>query len=141
MKKPSPTSDTIPLSSLRSESFSHSLHLHQPTQCFTCAICRQESLGYVRYRELENQMNTLETSCPNCLIILKISELRKHSDNCLPSRREEQQQQRRPTNAEILTQQLSESQAKALQKAQEGENRSTFQCPFCPRAKYIHFLL
>jgi predicted RNA-binding Zn-ribbon protein involved in translation (DUF1610 family) len=126
LRKPS-TSDTTPISSLRNGSFSHSSHLHQPTQCFICAICRQESLGYVRYRELENQMNTLETACPNCSMIFKLSDLRKHSDTCLPNRR-----QSKPV---IHNKQLSESQAKALQKAQEGENRSTFQCPFCPRAK------
>jgi predicted RNA-binding Zn-ribbon protein involved in translation (DUF1610 family) len=71
-------------------------------------------------------MATLESSCPNCSMIFKICELRKHSDTCLPNRE---------TKSVISMQQLSESQAKALQKAQEGENRSTFQCPFCPRAK------
>lgn len=129
LKKPL-TSTTTASPSLRDGSFSHSSHLHQPTQCFVCAICRQESLGYVRYRELENQMSTLETPCPNCSMILKISQLRNHSETCLPNSAESQRRR-----SEILNQPLSESQMKALQKAQEGENRSTFNCPFCPRAK------
>jgi len=124
------TSESTPISSLRNGSFSHSSHVHQPNQCFVCAICRQESLGYVRYRELENQLNTIETSCPNCSMSFTLSELRKHSDTCLPMRKN---QDTKPIN---LTKNLSETQAKALQKAQEGENRSTFQCPFCPRANF-----
>ncbi len=75
-------------------------------------------------------MNSLETSCPNCSMIFKLSYLRKHSETCLPIREGHNQ-----TKPVISTKQLSESQAKALHKAQEGENRSTFQCPFCPRAK------
>src|ERR1700728_545887 len=113
LKKSSP-SESTPTSSLRSGSISHSLHIHQPNQCFVCAICRQESLGYVRYRELENQLNTIKTSCPNCSMNFILSELRKHSEACLPVRK----------NQETSAQRLSESQAKALQKAQEGENRS-----------------
>jgi len=60
-------------------------------------------------------------------MIFTLSELRKHSEICLPMKKNQIN--------ETLTKQLSETQAKALQKAQEGENRSTFQCPFCPRAK------
>jgi hypothetical protein len=60
-----------------------------------------------------------------------LSELRKHSEICLTMRKKNQIEKK----SEPLTKQLSESQAKALQKAQQGENRSTFQCPFCPRAK------
>lgn len=126
MKKPV-SSDSTPNSSLRDGSYSHSSHVHQVNQCFICAICRKESLGYVRYRELDHQLNTLETSCPNCSMIFTLSNLRKHSEECLPVSKN--------SINENLTKQLSDSQAKALQKAQEGENRSTFQCPFCPRAK------
>jgi hypothetical protein len=120
---------TTPVSSLRSGSFSHSSHIHQPNQCFVCAICRQESLGYVRYRDLEIQLNTIETSCPNCSLVFTLSDLRKHLETCVPMK------QKSETQSPTMVKQLSESQAKALQRAQEGENRSTFQCPFCPRAK------
>lgn len=127
LKKPSTSTEAIPDSSLRDGCFSHSSHIHQPNQCFICAICRKESLGYVRYRELDNQLNTIETSCPNCSTIYTLSNLRKHLEECLPM----------PKNGikKNFQQNLSDSQAKALQKAQEGENRSTFQCPFCPRSK------
>lgn len=63
-------------------------------------------------------------------MVLKISQLRRHSEGCLLNPTEQ-----RRRKSEIINQSLSESQARALQKAQEGENRSTFQCPFCPRAK------
>jgi hypothetical protein len=63
-------------------------------------------------------------------MIFTLSELRKHSEICLTMRKNQMEKKSEP-----LTKQLSESQAKALQKAQQGENRSTFQCPFCPRAK------
>jgi hypothetical protein len=128
LKKPS-TPNSAPISSVRNASFSRSGHIHQPTQCFVCAICRQESLGYVRNRELENQLNTINTSCPNCSMIFTLSELRRHSEQCVPMRNNQEKK------STTLNKHLSESQAKALQKAQEGENRSTFQCPFCPRAK------
>ncbi|UJR08311.1 hypothetical protein I4U23_012582 [Adineta vaga] len=127
--------ETIPVSSYRSGSFSHSSHVHQSNQIFTCAICRKESLGYVRYRELENQLDTLETQCPNCTIVLTLSHLRKHLEICTPMRNHYAKDNIdiKPVNS---AQELSESQAKALQRAQEGENRSTFQCPFCPRANF-----
>ncbi|CAF0864443.1 unnamed protein product [Rotaria sp. Silwood1] len=128
----SPTSESTPASSSRSGSFSHSTHVHQPNQCFVCAICRQESLGYVRYRDLENQLNTLETSCPNCSLVFTLSELRNHLETCFPITKHDNI----ITKSATLTKQLSESQAKALQLAQEGDNRSTFQCPFCPRANF-----
>lgn len=132
LKKPAESTTTTPppISSLRDGSSSHSSRVHQPNQCFVCAICRQESLGYVRYRELDNQLNTIETACPNCSEMLTLSALRKHSETCLPMRKN---QEKKP---EVLVSKLSESQAKALQKAQEGENRATFQCPFCPRANF-----
>ena len=63
-------------------------------------------------------------------MVMKISQLRKHSETCLMNSTEQ-----RGRKSEITNQPLSESQAEALQKAQEGENRSTFQCPFCIRAK------
>jgi hypothetical protein len=140
LKKPSsstPASDSgpLPVSSLRSGSFSHSSHIHQPNQSFICAICRQESLGYVRYRELEIQLNTLKASCPDCSTVLVLSDLRKHSELCLSMNKKKESNGSTETIQKSLVKQLSESQAKALQKAQEGENRSTFSCPFCPRAK------
>ncbi|CAF1206849.1 unnamed protein product [Adineta steineri] len=138
LKKPitlTSESESIPTSSLRIDSFSHSSHVHQPNQCFVCAICRKESLGYVRYRELENQLDTFETSCPNCSIVFTLSALRKHLEICIPMRSNytRHNTDSRSTN---LVERLSESQTKALQKAQQGENRSTFQCPFCPRANF-----
>jgi hypothetical protein len=36
--------------------------------------------------------------------------------------------------------QLSKPQAEALEKARGGENRSTFQCPYCTRAKYSYII-
>jgi hypothetical protein len=139
LKKPgtstsSSSTESTPTSSFRSGSFSHSSHIHQPNQCFICAICRKESLGYVRYRELENQLDTLETSCSNCAIVFTLSELRKHSETCLPMRKN-QTNEITEAKPSPLIKHLSDSQAKALEKAQQGENRSTFQCPFCPRAK------
>ncbi|CAF2969248.1 unnamed protein product [Rotaria sp. Silwood2] len=128
----SPPSESTPVSSLRSGSVSHSAHIHQPNQCFVCAICRKESLGYVRYRELEDQLNTCETSCPNCSLVFILSELRNHLETCIAIKK--------PDNTiekpGLPMKQLSESQARALQLAQEGDNRSTFQCPFCPRANF-----
>jgi len=67
-------------------------------------------------------------------MIFTLSELRKHSEICLPVRKN-QINGNIEKKSELSIKQLSESQAKALQKAQQGENRSTFQCPFCPRAK------
>ncbi|CAF1598441.1 unnamed protein product [Adineta ricciae] len=131
----SSSTESNPLSSFRSGSFSHSSHIHQPNQIFTCAICRKESLGYVRYRELENQLDTLETKCPNCTVVCTLTQLRKHLEICTPIRQHyaKDNSDTKPAN---LDRELSDSQAKALQKAQEGENRSTFQCPFCPRANF-----
>jgi len=115
-------------SSFRENSSSYSTHHHQPTQCFLCAICRQESFGYVRYRELETRMSQLTVSCSNCELKFKLSELRQHSDVCQIDRDNK-------TDRFATNHRLSDSQAQALQKAQKGQNRSTFQCPFCPRAK------
>lgn len=131
LKKPS-TDSSGQSSFFRTDSSSHSNRHHQAQQCFLCAICRQESFGYVRYRELENRMNQLVVSCSNCDINLKISELRQHSDTCQMN----QNQSRSETNQPVNNQRLSESQIQALQKAQQGQNRSTFQCPFCPRANF-----
>jgi len=38
------------------------------------------------------------------------------------------------TNKDFLAK-LSQPQAQALEKAQNGENRSTFACPYCTRPK------
>jgi hypothetical protein len=116
-------------SSVRSETLSHSSHVHQASQCFVCAICRQESLGFVRYRELENRLQTLRTPCPSCNEEFTLAELRVHAEACSPSSNTSSS---RPAKME---KHLSTSQAQALQKAMEGENRSTFACPFCQRTK------
>ena len=125
LRKPS-SGDGQAASSLRSEAFTHSSHVHQASQCFVCAICRQESLGYVRYRELENQLQTLRTGCPSCNEDFTLAEFRVHSESCSASK---------PSRPAKMEKQLSSSQAQALQKAIEGENRSTFACPFCQRTK------
>ena len=109
--------------------------LHQKHQCFICAICRAESSGYFDCRDLETDLKTLETPCPNCTKQFILCELRKHVETCKP--------QKKTIDADALKnffnpnffKQLSEPQAEALQKAQGGENRSTFQCPYCARAK------
>ncbi|CAF3341392.1 unnamed protein product [Rotaria socialis] len=129
----STTSESNPVSSLRSDSVSHSKTLHQPNQCFVCAICRKESLGFVRYRELENELNTLETSCSNCSTIFTLSELRKHLETCESTAAKVN---RRKSDSKPIARHLSESQADALKRAQAGENRSTFECPFCARANF-----
>ncbi|CAM2711015.1 unnamed protein product [Rotaria socialis] len=107
----STTSESNPVSSLRSD----------------------KSLGFVRYRELENELNTLETSCSNCSTIFTLSELRKHLETCESTAAKVN---RRKSDSKPIARHLSESQADALKRAQAGENRSTFECPFCARANF-----
>ena len=82
--------------------------------------------------ELENELNTLETSCSNCSMIFTLSELRNHLEACESTTAKVNH---RKSDSKTITRHLSESQADALKRAQAGENRSTFQCPFCERAK------
>ena len=109
--------------------------LHDKQQCYDCAICRKKSFGYLDCRELETDLTTLDTPCSNCKKIFVLCELRKHLESCKP--------QKKTVDADALKnifnpdffKQLSQPQAEALKKAQGGENRSTFQCPYCERAK------
>ena len=126
--------DPPPLASSLSDSVNHTSRVHQANQRFVCAICRQESMGYVRHREIDHQLNSLEASCPHCSQVLVLRRLRTHLETCLPVRRVEGRAQ---TDASLgqPVKTLSKSQVDALKKAQAGENRSTFPCPFCARSK------
>lgn len=125
LKKSTSTNENSVLTSLRPDRETHSTHLHQPNQIFVCAICRQESFGYVRFRALDQQLRQLQSECSNCSQRFTLADLRIHCENCFST----------STTIKTFDTNLSESQSRALQKAQEGENRSTFSCPFCSRTK------
>jgi hypothetical protein len=108
--------------------------LHENNQCFVCAICRKESLGYFDCRDLETDLKTIESPCPQCTKSLMLCELRKHLETCTPSKKIDADAIKKIFNPDFLKQ-LSQPQAQALEKARGGENRSTFPCPYCNRAK------
>lgn len=113
--------------------------VHENTQCFVCAICRKESFGYLDCRDLETDLKTIDASCPHCSKPFMLCNLRKHLETCTPPKKKTvdvNDIQKLFSNGNLLTQ-LSQPQAQALEKARQGENRSTFQCPYCTRAKYI----
>lgn len=130
LKKSTSTNENSALTSLRPDSEAHSTHLHQPNQIFVCAICRQESFGYVRFRAFDQQLRQLQSECSNCSKLFTLADLRVHYENCFPTSTSTS------TTIKTSNSNLSESQARALQKAQEGENRSTFSCPFCSRTNF-----
>lgn len=127
----SSTPDSTPESSARQQNLSNSADVHKANYCFVCAICRQESWGYIRNRELYHQLNTVQAPCPNCSETFVLCKLREHLEICVPVKKHDPEDVKQHN----LPKSLSESQAQALKKAQEGENRSTFQCPFCLREK------
>lgn len=100
---------------------------------FVCGICRGKSLGYTDCQDLIVDMKTLETKCPFCLIELKISDFRQHRENCSAPNLKTSGSFG-AVNPGLLSK-LSEKQAEAFNRALQGENRSTFRCPFCPQAK------
>lgn len=102
---------------------------------FVCGICRGKSSGYTDCQDLIVDMKTLETKCPYCLIELKIFEFRKHRENC--SAPKLTSSGLFGTASSNLMSKLSEKQAEAFNRALEGENRSTFRCPFCPQANFL----
>ncbi|CAF2493085.1 unnamed protein product [Rotaria sp. Silwood2] len=109
---------------------------YETDQCFICAICRTESLGYSDCRDLEVDLKTLEGICPHCSKPFMLCNLRKHLENCTPSKPNVGVEDIKRIFTPNFLQQLSKPQAEALQKARDGENRSTFQCPYCPRSNF-----
>jgi len=112
--------------------------VHEINQCFVCAICRKESLGYLDCRDLEADLKTLETSCPHCAKSFMLCNLRKHLEKCTPPKKKIDANAIKDIFNPKFLRELSEPQAQALEKARAGENRSTFQCPYCTRAKYTN---
>ena len=109
--------------------------LHEPNQCFVCAICRKESMGYYDCRDIEADLKTIESPCPHCEKSLMLCELRKHADNCAASKKKVDANALLKVFSPQFFQQLSQPQAEALQRARGGDNRSTFPCPYCNQQK------
>ncbi|CAF1083729.1 unnamed protein product [Rotaria sp. Silwood1] len=110
---------------------------HETNQCFVCAICRTESFGYSDCRDLEVDLKTLEGLCPHCSKPFMLCNLRKHLENCTPpSKPNVGVEEIKKIFTTDFFKKLSQPQAEALQKARAGENRSTFQCPYCPTANF-----
>ncbi|UJR37930.1 hypothetical protein I4U23_030616 [Adineta vaga] len=109
--------------------------LHEADACFICAICRTEVFGYYDCRDLEADLKTLEAPCSICDRSLVLCELRRHSEKCKPKKKVDVNDLKNILTPNFLKQ-LSEPQTQALEKARAGENRSTFQCPYCPRANF-----
>jgi hypothetical protein len=110
--------------------------LHENNQCFICAICRKESLGYFECRELEADLKTIEAPCPNCTKPLMLCDLRKHLETCTPAKKKINTEEIMKVFNPDFFKQLSQPQAQALEKAREGENRSTFPCPYCNQQNF-----
>ncbi|CAF0721429.1 unnamed protein product [Adineta steineri] len=137
--KKSPTSSSSDLSSVpQSQSSTPTLiykpKIHETNQCFGCAICRKESLGYLDCLDLVADLKTLETSCPQCKQSLLICNLRKHMEQCTQTKKKINVNDIKNIFNPDFLKQLSTPQVQALEKAREGENRSTFQCPYCVTA-------
>jgi hypothetical protein len=66
-----------------------------------------------------------------------LCDIRKHLETCPPKKKIDANDIKKIFNPDFIKQ-LSKPQATALEKARGGENRSTFQCPYCVRAKYNH---
>jgi hypothetical protein len=86
-------------------------------------------------RDLDEDLKTLEAPCPHCPKSFLLCDLRKHLETCLPKKKEIGVSDIRKIFSSGQFLHLSESQATALEKARKNENRSTFPCPFCERAK------
>ena len=110
--------------------------IHETNQSFVCAICRKESLGYLDCRDLETDLKTLEAPCPHCSKPIMLCDLRKHLEKCTPPKKVVDANELKKVFTNDFLSQLSQPQAKALERARQGENRSTFRCPYCIRAKY-----
>jgi hypothetical protein len=138
-KEPSsPSSSDVPLvpESPLPRTLIYKPQIHEKNQCFVCAICRKESFGYLDCRDLETDLKTIEALCPNCSKSLMLCDLRKHLEKCTPPKKTINADDIKKIFSPDLFRQLSKPQAQALEKARAGENRSTFQCPYCTRAKY-----
>lgn len=109
---------------------------HETDQCFTCAICRKVSLGYTDCRDIDIDLKTLEGPCSHCSKSFLLCDLRKHTEKCVEARRILNPENMRKIFDKNFVKQLSTPQVQALEKARAGENRSTFSCPYCHRAKY-----
>lgn len=98
-------------------------------------MCRKESFGYLDCRDLDTDLKTIETPCPHCTKQFILCELRKHLETCKPPKKTIDADALKNIFTEKFVKQLSQPQAEALKKAQGGENRSTFHCPYCDRPK------
>ncbi|CAF1317306.1 unnamed protein product [Adineta ricciae] len=115
--------------------------VYKPTRfekdvCFVCAMCRAESFGFYECKDLQSDLETLEAPCANCNKSLALCELRRHSEKCVPPKKTINTATIKRAFTADLLKQLSAPQAKALEKARSGQNRSTFQCPYCERANF-----
>lgn len=110
--------------------------VHDSDQTFICAICRKESAGYLDCRDLETDLKTLEGPCPHCTKSFLLCDIRKHLEKCPRPKASVDPNAIKNlfANKDFLAK-LSQPQAQALEEARNGENRSTFQCPYCTRAK------
>lgn len=106
-------------------------------QYFVCAICRTKSAGYLDCRDLETDLKTLEGPCPHCSKPFVLRDIRKHVEKCPPPKKAVNPDVIKNlfTNKDFLAK-LSQPQAQALEQARNGENRSTFPCPYCSRANF-----
>ena len=92
-------------------------------------------MGYYDCRDIEADLKTIESPCPQCSKSLMLCDIRKHSDNCTPPKKTVSADALLKVFNPNFFQKLSEPQAEALQKARGGENRSTFPCPYCNQQK------
>ena len=127
-----PPSLTRPLTPPRS-SIVYSPKFYEADTTFVCGVCRGKSLGYTDCQDLTVDMKTLEMKCPYCLTEMKINEFRTHRETCTAPKLKSSGSAS-GMSADIMSK-LSEKQAEAFNRAIQGENRSTFRCPFCPQAK------
>lgn len=101
-------------------------------------MCRADSFGFYECKDLQSDLETLEAPCTNCNKSLTLCELRRHSEKCVPPKKAVSVAAIKNAINPAFLKQLSAPQAKALEKARSEKNRSTFQCPYCERAKYGH---
>ena len=108
----------------------------EPDQSFTCAICREVSNGYSESRDLAIDLETLPYQCPHCSTELLLGELRQHQETCAATKKKiDVEEIRKALAGQQVKSVLSEMQLRAREEAREGQNRSTFPCPFCSNAK------
>lgn len=128
LRKSSVNSSNIKTNDCAALTFPASSNIHHENNLYCCAVCRQECFGFIRSPELQMKLNTLTGKCLHCSESFNLMKLRDHSDKCF--------ERKSPVVYVPKLSTLSQSQADAMKKAQDNQNRSTFRCPFCERNKY-----